>query len=407
MRNVIVSVALALALSSLPTAAAAETPPIPEDDPFFAAPANLDDLEPGTIIRTRTIQPKVFEVPIPAEGWQLLYRTSDHDGDPAVTATTLLMPTMTAGSSSGPRPLVSYQTAEDGVSTRCAPSYAMSAGLRGGVTGSYSEVPLLSSMLLTGWAVSVPDYEGMQSEFLVADTAAHAVLDGIRAVRNFEPAGLAESPVGVWGYSGGSFATANAAQLHSEYAPELPIRAVALGGLLGDIRATIDAFSGSIGGGAIPMGMHGFDRAYPEIVIRDRLNAYGQQKFDASAEDCIFDAAPRTPFLRVEQIEAKPRTLDEADVAEMLRENSPLHRDGAPQAPVYEYHALLDEFAPIRPARAVLRKYCDAGVPVEHRPKLVGEHLTEIVAGAPGAVGFLARQFAGRTPVNTCGSIPR
>ena len=407
MRNALVSVVATFALFTLPTAASAAPLPIPEKDPFFAAPANLSALKPGAIIRTRAIQPKILEVPVPAKGWQLLYRTSDRHGRATVTATTLLMPTLTSALATGPRPVVSYQTAEDGVSTRCAPSYAIAAGLPGGITNSTAEVPLLSSMLLRGWAVAVPDYEGMRSEFLVADTEAKGVLDGLRAVRNFTTAGLSASPIGIWGYSGGAFATANAAQFQKSYAPELPIKGVALGGLVGDIRATIDAFSGSFAGGAIPMGMHGFDRSYPEMRIRDRLNAYGQTTFDATAADCINDAVARAPFLRIEDIEARPHTLDQADIATMLSENSPLGRSGAPLAPVYEYHALLDELAPIAPARAVLRNYCAAGVVVEHRTKLVGEHLTEVGAGAPQAMAFLANRFVGKPPINTCESIPR
>jgi hypothetical protein len=395
-----------VAACTLPGPASAAPLPIPENDPFFAAPANLEDLEPGEIIRTRTFQPKVLELPMPAKGWQLLYRTSDRTGEATVTATTLLVPAL-APSIVGPRPVVSYQTAEDGVSTRCAPSHALRAGLGGGVTNSYPEVLLMASLLLNGWAVSAPDYEGMRSEFLVADTEAKGVLDGLRAVRNFTTAGLSESPMALWGYSGGAFASANAAQLQPDYAPELPIKGVALGGLVGDIRATIDAFSGSFAGGAIPMGMHGFDRSYPDMGIRDRLNAYGQEKFDASVADCITDAVPRTPFLKVEDIEASPGTLDEDDIAEMLDENSPVGRDGVPSAPVFEYHALLDELAPIGPARAVLRNYCAAGVPVEHRTRALGEHITEVGVGAPEAIGFLARRFRGAAPINTCASIPQ
>ena len=393
-------------MCALPSAAFAADLPIPEEDPFFAAPANLEDLEPGEIIRTRTIQPKVLELPMPAKGWQLLYRTSDRTGQATVTATTLLVPTLGLPIG-GPRPVVSYQTAEDGVSTRCAPSHALRAGLAGGLTNSYPETLLMASLLLQGWAVSAPDYEGMRSEFLIADTEAKGVLDGLRAVRNFTTAGLSKSPMALWGYSGGAFASANAAQLQPDYAPELPIKGVALGGLVGDIRATIDAFSGSFAGGAIPMGMHGFDRSYPDMRIRDRLNAYGQEKFDASAADCITDAVPRTPFLKVEDIEASPGTLDEDDVAAMLDENSPVSRDGVPSAPVFEYHALLDELAPIGPARAVLRNYCAAGVPVEHRTRALGEHLTEVGSGAPSAIDFLARRFRGAAPINTCASIPQ
>jgi hypothetical protein len=91
----------------------------------------------------------------------------------------------------------------------------------------------------------------------------------------------------------------------------------------------------------------------------------------------------------------------------MLRENSPRYREGAPSAAVYEYHTRVDELAPIGPARATLRNYCAAGVPVEYVEKLVGEHNTEIVAGAPGALNFLTRTFGGRPPVNTCDRIPK
>jgi len=405
-RLVVSLTAALLILTGTAQPAVSETIPIPEDDPFFAAPAHLADVAPGTVLASRRVEVRAFELPVPADAWQLKYRTSDRSGRPTVTVTTLLVP-RSPWTKGGARPLVSYQTAEDGVSTRCAPSYALTAGAGGGLTGSYSESPIMVSALLKGWAVSVPDYEGMRSQFLVAATEAKGVLDGLRASRRFRPAGLARSRIAMWGYSGGAFATANAAQLQARYAPELPVRAVSLGGLLGSVRATIDAFDGSIAGGAIPMGMHGFARAYPGLRIRDRLNASGQEKYDAEAADCIFDAAPRYPFLKVSQIEASPNMLDRPEIAAMLRSNSPLHRPGAPTAPVYEYHTRFDEFAPIGPARATLRKYCAAGVPVEYAEKLLGEHLTEIGLGVPGALNFLSRRFAGQAPRNQCAAIPR
>jgi len=91
----------------------------------------------------------------------------------------------------------------------------------------------------------------------------------------------------------------------------------------------------------------------------------------------------------------------------MLRRNSPLFRPGAPTAPVYAYHTLLDEFAPIGPARATLRKYCAAGTPVQYAEKLLGEHLTELALGVPGVIGFLTRRFDRHPPRDDCASIPR
>jgi hypothetical protein len=386
--------------------------PIPENDPFFAIPADVGRYQPGDVVAARKVSVKVLELPLPVDAWQVKFRTSDRLGKPTATVTTVIKPLM-PWTGPGRQPLVSYQTAEDGVSTRCAPSYALTAGLLGaagplgGATNSYPETLLIGAALQRGFAVSVPDYEGLQSQFLVADVEAKGVLDGLRAARRFEPAKLADAPVGVWGYSGGAFASAVAAQLQPTYAPELPMTAVTLGGMVGSIRASIDAFSGSVAGGAIPMGMHGFDRAYPQIHIRDQLNPTGQKLFDATEADCINDAVARRPFLKISDIEAEPNTLDEPDIAAMLNENSPLYRSGAPTAPVFEYHATSDELAPIGPARATLRKYCEAGVPVEHVARPVGEHLTEVGLGANRALAFMAKRFAGRPPVDTCDSIPR
>lgn len=404
--RILTAVALLAPLALIGPAASAATPPIPENDPFFAAPADLANHAPGDVIRSRQVTVKAFELPVPATAWQIIYRTADRTGQPTVTGTTLIVP-KTAWRKAGTRPLVSYQTAEDGVSTRCAPSYALTAGIRGSFTGSYSETPIMVTALLNGWAVAAPDYEGMQSEFLVADTAGQAILDGLRAIQRFEAAGLADSPIGIWGYSGGAFATASAAQLQPTYAPELELEAVALGGLLGDVRATIDAFDGSIAGSAVPMGIHGFDRSYPEMKLRDRLNPLGQKYFDRTANQCLFEAVIHHPFLKVSQIEAKPRSFDEPDIAAMLRENSPRHRPGAPTAPVYAYHTRFDQFAPIGAARDALRNYCAAGVPVEYAEKLLGEHLTEIVLGVPGAITFLSQRFEGKAPRDTCARIPR
>ncbi|MEJ7633815.1 lipase family protein [Aeromicrobium sp.] len=266
---------------------------------------------------------------------------------------------------------------------------------------------MIGSLLLKGWAVSVPDYEGIRSEFLVAGTEGKAVLDGIRALDGFAPAGLQKSPKALWGYSGGSLASAAAAQLQPSYAPEVKLAGVALGGLLGDVREVIDAFSGSFAGGGIPMGINGFLRAYPELDLLQYINESGRQKVKATEADCLFESVPRYPFLTLGQIEATPDALSTPAVAQMLAENSPRSMPGAPSAPVYHYHAKLDEFAPIGPARDTIANYCRAGTIVESREKILGEHLTELALGAPGAVGFLDRRFAGKTPINTCRTVVR
>ena len=254
----------------------------------------------------------------------------------------------------------------------------------------------------------MPHYEGPDSQFLAGRLEGQAVLDGIRASLAFAGAGLPDqTPIGMWGYSGGAFATSIAAQLERRYAPELNMQAVALGGVVADIRSTILKFSGSPFGGAIAMGVNGPMRAFPEADLSQYLSPAGRAKVAAAADDCISDAVARYPFLKIADIEAYPGSFEEPAVVRLLRRNSPLGIAGAPTAPVYDYHAVLDELAPIGPDRALMHRYCGAGVTVEHVENLVGEHLTETVLGAPGALSFLARRFAGQAPKNTCSSIPR
>lgn len=370
-------------------------------DAFYAVPADIAAYRDGQVLASRAVTATAWNLPLPVHAWELKYRTQDFRGRPSATVTTVLVPTA-PWRGAGPRPLVSYQTAEDGVDQHCAPSHALVDGLRAGFTGSYSETGLIALLVAHGWAVSVPDYEGPRSEFLVAGTEARGVLDGVRAARGFAPAQLNHAPIGLWGYSGGSFASVTAAQLQPRYAPELHLRALALGGLVGNIRSTIDAFSGSFAGGAIPMGIVGFLRAYPGLHLEQYLNASGRAKVAASAHDCIFEATPRYPFLRTSSIEATPNALDAPPIAKMLAANSPLHFRGAPHVATYWYHAYADELAPFAPARATLRKFCAAGTSVQAALKPIGEHLTEAVLGAPGAIAFLQARFAGRTPVDSC-----
>jgi hypothetical protein len=385
---------------------AASAVPVPEQDAFYRVPADVAAHSSGDILNSRSVSVSAYGLPLPVRAWQLQYRSLDSENRPTADVTTILVPVL-PWLGRGARPLVSYQTAEDGVAGKCAPSYALRAGLAGGVSNSEAETGLMLLALLRGWAVAVPDYEGPDSAFLGGPGEAHGVLDGLRAALHFTPAGLgAAGPVGLWGYSGGSLASADAAQLQPSYAPELHLAGVATGGLVADIDATIYAFSGSVLGGAIPMGVNGMLRAFPAAHLEQYLSAKGRAEVAATAGDCINDAALRYPLTRVADLEAYPGALAQPAVQDLLRASSPDGIGGVPTAPVYDYHAIFDEFAPIGPDRALMRGYCAAGVVVQHVEDLVAEHISETVTGAPGALTFLADRFAGRTPKNTCASIP-
>lgn len=382
--------------------------PEPAIDTFYDVPADVASYADGAVIASREVTAIAYVLPLPTDTWQIQYRTNGPHGEPTATVTTLLVP-RAGWKGDGPRPLLSYQTAEDGVGDQCAPSYGLRAGIvPSKFNNSAAEVTFMLSALAKGWAVTVPDYEGPCSMFAVARMEGQAVLDGIRASLAFAPGNLSPSaPVGIWGYSGGALATSVASQLEPSYAPELDMRAVALGGVVAEIRATVEAFSGKPTGGALAMAVNGPMRAFPEYDLGQYLSPAGREKVAAASDDCISDATLRYPGLAITDLEAFEGALDAPPFAQLLHANSPLGIEGTPTAPVYDYHAIFDQLAPVGPDRELMRRYCAGGAAVEHVEHLLGEHITEVVTGAPGALAFLEERLTKNAAAkNTCASIP-
>ncbi len=104
----------------------------------------------------------------------------------------------------------------------------------------------MAAAVAEGWVVSVPDHEGRDGMWGTPHEPGYRVLDGLRATLNFERFGLADdSRVGLWGYSGGGLASAWAAEVHADYAPELNIVGAVLGSPVGDLGNTFRRLNGT------------------------------------------------------------------------------------------------------------------------------------------------------------------
>jgi hypothetical protein len=224
----------------------------------LAAPASASP-PPGTVTSSTPTTITTLGLPLKVQAWRLQYASTDTAGAPETDVATVLSPNV--ASATAPRPLLSYQVAEDALSTQWAPSTELQRG-------DEAETPLILAALEQGWAVVVPDYEGPQSQWTAGVQAGRGVLDAIRAAESFAPLGLTGSstPVGLWGYSGGGQASAWAAELQPSYAPELHLAGVAEGGVpvnVGDVARKINGgpFSGMYFGAGI-----GLSRAYPQLI---------------------------------------------------------------------------------------------------------------------------------------------
>ncbi|MFD6056037.1 alpha/beta fold hydrolase [Agromyces sp. NPDC060279] len=217
---------------------------------FYAAPAAAELTgAPGTIIRSEPLA----GVPLASRGWRIMYRSTDLHGTPiAVTGivVTPLRPVM------GERTVLAWGHPTTGTSPDCAPSRSDDPFL--GIEG-------LRLMLDRGYTVVATDYAGMGTEgpdsYLVGVTAAHSVLDGVRAAQAIEAAAAGDRVV-LWGHSQGGQAVLFAAEQASAYAPELEIAAVAAAAPAADLTALMGSHLDDLSG--VTIGSYAF-AAYADV----------------------------------------------------------------------------------------------------------------------------------------------
>lgn len=400
------AVAAVMAAANVMTTPASATPDT--FDSFYTPPADYEASEPGSILRIRSIQPSFNQsLPMWVDAWQLLYRTTDADGSPYAAVTTVLK------SRSNPRPaaILSFQNMIDAVAPHCQPSQALQQGQVALIDPSKSrpiqlstmanDTPLVAAALSRGWAVSVPDFGGIDNHVYAPRVVGYTVLDGIRATENFEPAGLSgpDTPALTWGYSGGGIASTWAAQEHARYAPELNIVGSALGAPVSDEGGAFEALGGTaLGGAFIPITIAAMMQDSPEVATAmDRyLTPYGKQQVADSVDSCPpqnmvssvgFDI---NRFLTVPMAEMLADPVISASVAERGLGSS------APVSPVYIYNAMNDEGSLIGAIDTLAAGYCERGTAVTYRresiPLPVSGHTLEWFLGAPGALAWLQQQ---------------
>ena len=371
----------------------------PENDTFHAQPsaAELAATPPGTVLRYRPIDAEAYYFfDVNARAWQVAYRTADGDGKPQVNVATILVP-------DAPQPrLLSYQVAYDALTRRCAPSYTM-------LSGSMVEHLLMNKALRRGWIVVLPDYEGPEAQFLAGRNSGRGVLDGIRAAKTLLPDTLlgADTPVALWGYSGGAFASLWAAEIAADYAPEIPIAAVAAGGPPADLRSSAEHVDGGLFAGLYFAAVVGLARAYDSIDTDRLLNDKGRKMFADVSESCVGQelAWVKDPVLSgyafddMQDYVTVDNLLDVDAVRQVIAENR-LGQRGF-DAPMLYYQAFFDQVSPRDDAKALARRYCEAGVDVDFR-YAIGEHISAAVSQASAAVAYLDARFDGEDAPGDC-----
>ena len=370
----------------------------PDRDPFYRPPAGFESAAPGAILAVRAVRTALFgRIPQRFPAWQLLYRSTDLHGEPTAAATTVLLPA--DGKPDATRPLVSFQSAIDAVSSTCFPSHALRRGSKNSGSAPQIEFPLFASALARGWAVSIPDHEGTAGRWGIPREPGYLALDGIRAAIGFEPLGLTENTqVGLWGYSGGGLATAWAAEMAPEYAPELGIVGAFLGSPVGDLPSAFLRLNGTAHAGLPTLVVAGLRRAYPELeaALARHVNEEGLRLLARAETQSTISAVISLARHDLDDYLDVPLAdlLAQPEVVEVFDDLAV--GTHAPSAPLMMVQSVHDQVIDIEDIDALAVRYLDGGAHVTYVRDRLSEHMSLLTLSSPLALNWLDDRFNDR-----------
>lgn len=375
------AVLVAAASVAAVTTAGPQTAPASAVGDFYTPPAQFPT-EPGAIVKT-TQMPLFVSYPNekgwPTLGELVMYTSRLQDGTPTAVTGTYIEP---AGPwlGAGERPTVVIAPGTSGQGDQCAMSVAFSTGLAAFAEPSLGfsanqELPSSTVWSRLGARVFVTDYIGLGTPgvhtYANRFEQAHAVLDGARAANALAGVGP-QTPLVLWGYSQGGGATASAAELQPQYAPELNLKGTWAGGPVADLAAIQEVIDGALIGGAIGYAINSLLARYPDLYSAvDRVTSpAGREMLATLSETCVGDLIIKYPFLRTDSLTADGRSLTEHMAA--MPEAAPAldeQRLGglAPATPVFVTSGLNDDTVPYGQARTLAETWCAKGATVRFR----------------------------------------
>ncbi|BCO36131.1 lipase [Mycobacterium heckeshornense] len=378
-----------------------ERPVLPPDDPFYQPPPGFEHALPGTVLRSRDVELAFLGlVPQRATATQLLYRTTDMNGKPEAAVTTVIVPAEVAPGQ--PCPLLSYQCAIDAVASRCFPSYALRRYAKAIGALAPLEFLLITAALAEGWAVSVPDHEGRHGMWGAPYQPGYCILDGVRAALGSERTVLSPSaPVALWGYSGGGLATAWAAEVCADYAPELDIVGAVLGSPVGDLAHTFRRLNGGPLAGLPALVIAALAHVYPDLdrVIKTHTNEAGRALLRQLEDMTTVGAVIRMAGKNVNRYLDRPleEILEMPEVQDVF-DNIKLGT-AVPAPPILIVQAVHDYLIAVEDIDALADAYSGGGADVTYHRDAFNEHLLLHPLSAPMTLRWLQARFA-RRPLN-------
>ncbi|GAB2586017.1 alpha/beta fold hydrolase [Ramlibacter solisilvae] len=220
-------------------------------DAFYDTPDALPT-QPGVLLRQEKF---TRGVPAGAQGWRILYTTTQASGMPTIAGALVIAP---HGRSATAHPVIAWAHGTTGVEAGCAPSL---------LEKPFANMPALEQAIASGWAVVATDYPSGPSPYLIGEGQARAALDAVRASRSMPSLAMSRQ-VMVWGHSQGGNAALWTGMIAPDYAPDVHLAGVAAFAPASDLPALIDnAQHSPVGRILSSFVLRAYSEAYPDVVF--------------------------------------------------------------------------------------------------------------------------------------------
>ncbi|MFC4127108.1 lipase family protein [Nocardia rhizosphaerae] len=204
------------------------------------------------------------------------------------------------------------------------------------------------------------------------------------------------------GYSGGSYGTSWAAQVHPTYAPEIRLVGVAMGGWTTPVGRYLESLDGGPFAGFLPSILPGMLRADPHLAAAfDRsLTPAGHALIAAGDSKCMTPNVAQHAFLRMDDY----LTISFGQLLEQVHTSiDALDFDPvASTAPLFLYSAVHDEIIDIAGPDKAVAQWCADGAPITYTRDQLSEHVSLAISATPAALGWIDDRLAGHTVPDGC-----
>lgn len=390
-----------VAVTAVGTTSAHAVVPEPPRPAFYEAPATLPSAD-GAVIRSEHVDfllDPLDATSLVRNANRVLYRTTNRAGTPIAASGTVLVPT-TPWVGVGSRPVIGYAPGTQGMADRCAPSRLFSEGIEYEGLG-------IEGLLQRGYAVAMPDYEGLGTvgvhTYMDRLSQGRATLDVVRAAQRLSGTGLSStSPVGLMGYSQGGGAAASALELAPTYAPELRLKGAVVGAVPADLAKVATNLDGGLFSAFAFFALRGLAASH-DLDLSPYLNATGRAAMDSVEQDCVFDLFDHA-FVPSSTLSADGQPMSELMKREPFASIIEAQRIGTirPTVPVLVTHSALDDTIPYGVGKAMARSWCGKGANVYLSTNIAPLHVGGMAPHIAEALPFFEARFAGLPQLGNC-----